>query len=253
MTRDTGIRSLLAPVVDPDDVRKQAEAKAAVMKRLNVTDTPTTLPAAVDRISDISSSLIFKPDFFKPTETKKQSNEEIKKEKFDRYMDKEYGHEAIKKDVLKQVYQNKKAGKAPYENMSTSSIIVAETVKDAAKAELARLKGPAKNKKILPIEVDPTHPDGFFFKNDEDVYNVYKDDPTRYIEEISRKYEGTPIKSAVKPFDSMNKDSFPSNQQAALASYGKAYDRLTPQQKKQVENSKKKKKLFQNILPLKNK
>jgi len=237
MTRDTGIRSLLLPVVDPEDERKQAEAKAAVMQRLNVTDTPSTLPAAVDRLTDLSNSIIFKPSFYEPTIKKK---EEIKKEKFDRYMDKEYGHEAIKKHVLKEVYQNKKAGRAPYENMSTSSIIVAETVKDAAKAELAKLKGPPKNKKILPIEVDPSHPDGFFFKNDEDVYSVYKDDPTRYVEEISRKYEGTPIKSAVKPFDSMNSDTFPSNQQAALASYGRAYNRLTPLQKKQVENGKKK-------------
>ena len=237
MTRDTGIRSLLLPVDDPEDERMQAEAKAAVMQRLNVTDTPSTLPAAVDRLTDLSNSIIFKPSFYEPTIKKK---EEIKKEKFDRYMDKEYGHEAIKKHVLKEVYQNKKAGRAPYENMSTSSIIVAETVKDAAKAELAKLKGPPKNKKILPIEVDPSHPDGFFFKNDEDVYSVYKDDPTRYVEEISRKYEGTPIKSAVKPFDSMNSDTFPSNQQAALASYGRAYNRLTPLQKKQVENGKKK-------------
>jgi hypothetical protein len=246
MTRDTGIRSLLLPVVDPDDERMQAEAKAAVMQRLNITDTPTTLPAAVDRLTDLSNSIIFKPSFYEPTIKKK---EEIKKEKFDRYMDKEYGHEAIKKHVLKEVYQNKKAGRAPYENMSTSSIIVAETVKDAAKAEIAKLKGPPKNKKILPIEVDPSHPDGFYFKDDKDVYDVYKDNPVRYIEEISRKYEGTPINSAVKEYDHLNKDTYPSNQQAALASYGKAYDRLTSMQKKQVENGKKK--LFQNILPLK--
>ena len=63
MTRDTGIRSLLLPVVDPEDERKQAEAKAAVMQRLNVTDTPSTLPAAVDRLTDLSNSIIFKPSW----------------------------------------------------------------------------------------------------------------------------------------------------------------------------------------------
>ena len=56
----------------------------------------------------------------------------------------------------------------------------------------------------------------------------------------------------------LDKSSFPSNpnQQAALRSYGKVFDRLTPLQKKQIANGQKKKaaknsKLFENILPLK--
>jgi hypothetical protein len=36
-----------------------------------------------------------------------------------------------------------------------------------------------------------------------------------------------------------------------ISEYGRAYDRLTPLQKKQIENNNNKNNLFQNILPLK--
>ena len=54
-------------------------------------------------------------------------------------------------------------------------------------------------------------------------------------------------------YNSMDPSSFPSDpkQQAALNTYGRAYDRLTPLQKKQIENNNNKNNLFQNILPLK--
>jgi len=54
-------------------------------------------------------------------------------------------------------------------------------------------------------------------------------------------------------YNSMDPSSFPSDpkQQAALNTYGRAYDRLTPLQKKQIENNNNKNKLFQNIFPLK--
>ena len=269
MTRDTGIRSLLQGVVDPDEIKEQEKAKAAIMQRLNVTDTPTVLPAAVDRLTDLSNSIIFKPDFFKTPPSKK----EIEEKKFKAHMEKEYGDEAIKKDVLKQVYQNKKAGKAPYENMSTSSIIVAETVKDAAKAKLAKLKGPSIEQQVInysPVKVQPKnqkkfrglkggitvdseHPDGFRINDDKDLYDVDGKDTTRYIQELTYKYDGIQIKETVKQFDSMDPSSFPSDpkQHAALRTYGRAYDRLTPLQKKQIENNNNKNNLFQNILPLK--
>ena len=72
-----------------------------------------------------------------------KTKQEIKKEEFDRYMDKEYGHEAIKKDILKQIYQNKKNKKDPYDGMSTASIMVAEIIKDKAKSQLAAMKEPS--------------------------------------------------------------------------------------------------------------
>jgi len=263
-----GITSLIPADKMEDELQMEREARAAVAKRLNLPSLD--LPAARNELPSMPT-ITFKSDFLQPVKSK----EEVKKEKFDRYMDKEYGHEAIKKDVLKQVYQNKKAGKAPYENMSTSSIIVAETVKDAAKAKLAKLKGPSIEQQVInysPVKVQPKnqkkfrglkggitvdteHPDGFRINDDKDMYDVYGKDTNRYIQELTYKYDGIPIKETVKKFDSMDPSSFPSDpkQQAALSTYGRAYDRLTPLQKKQIENNNNKKKLFQNILPLKKK
>jgi hypothetical protein len=89
----------------------------------------------------------FSPKFYQNTK-QKLSKEEVEKEKFDRHMDKEYGHEAIKKDILKQIYQNKKAGKLPYEGMSQSTIIVAEVIKDKAQKQLAKMR--SKDSSITP-------------------------------------------------------------------------------------------------------
>ena len=261
-----GITSLIPSDKMEDELQMEREARAAVAKRLNLPSLD--LPAARNELPSMPT-ITFKSDFLQPVKSK----EEVKKEKFDRYMDKEYGHEAIKKDVLKQVYQNKKAGRAPYENMSTSSIIVAETVRDAAKAKLAKLKGPSIEQQVInysPVKVQPKnqkkfrglkggitvdseHPDGFRINDDKDLYDVYGKDTTRYIQELTYKYDGIPIKETVKQFDSMDPSSFPSDpkQQAALSTYGRAYDRLTPLQKKQIENNNNKNNLFQNILPLK--
>ena len=261
-----GITSLIPSDKMEDELQMEREARAAVAKRLNLPSLD--LPPARNELPSMPT-ITFKSDFLQPIKSK----EEIKKEKFDRYMDKEYGHEAIKKDVLKQIYQNKKAGKAPYENMSTSSIIVAETVKDAAKAKLAKLKGPSIEQQVInysPVKVQPKnqkkfrglkggitvdseHPDGFRINDDKDLYDVYGKDTTRYIQELTYKYDGIPIKETVKQFDSMDPSSFPSDpkQQAALSTYGRAYDRLTPLQKKQIENNNNKNKLLQNILHLK--
>ena len=279
MTKDTGITSLYPSVADPEEERLQAEAKAAVMKRLNVSDTPTPLQSAADRLSEFDSGtthITFKPDFYKTTKTKK----ELEKEKFKKYMEKEYGDEAIKKDVLKKVQKNKQAGKGPYEGMSTANIIVAEDVKDKAKAKLAALKNfgieesstkvagypkepsiqqqvinysptkvPQKNKKILPIKggvtVDPKHPDGFRLTEDEDIYRHYGDTPVRYIEEIMYKYEDdapTP-KETIKKFNGMDKSSFPSNptQKKLLTKYENIYSKLNPAQKRQLVSISRKK------------
>jgi hypothetical protein len=104
--------------------------------------------------------------------------------------------------------------------------------------------GPAKNKKNFlrgSIVVDQNHPDGFRLTDDQDLYDIYgKDDTIRYIQEMAYKYDDVPIKDAVKPYDPMNKATYPSNpaQAAALKSYQKLYDRLTPLQKKQIVKAK---------------
>ena len=101
-------------------------------------------------------------------------------------------------------------------------------------------KIPQKLTKILPINIDPNHPDGFTFKNDMDIYNNYKDTPERYVQEMIYKYEGVPVKNAVKTFNNMDSSTYPYKQKEALNAYSKVYDRLTPLQKKQIANAKKK-------------
>ncbi len=125
----------------------------------------------------------------------------------------------------------------------------ADHIKDAAVNQINKAKMvKQKIKKFLPINVDPAHPDGFTFKNDMDTYEQYKDQPIRYMQEIAYKYDRTPVTETVKTYNHMDRDSYPSNpnQQAALRSYGKAFDRLTPLQKKQIANGQKKKKLKEN-------
>ena len=51
-----------------------------------------------------------------------------------------YGDKAIAKHIRSKEYKNKLAGKAPYEDFSTSDIIVAEDMKDKAKARLKALQ-----------------------------------------------------------------------------------------------------------------
>ena len=125
----------------------------------------------------------------------------------------------------------------------------ADHIKDSAINQINKAKMvKRKIKKILPINVDPAHPDGFTFKNDMDIYEQYKDQPIRYMQEIAYKYDRTPVTDTVKTYNHMDRDSYPSNpnQQAALRSYGRAFDRLTPLQKKQIANGQKKKKLKEN-------
>jgi len=203
---NVGIRSLI-PVETNEDIREQAKAKAAVMKRINATQTP--LPAA--RIAD-QPLVNFTPEFYKNPEPK-LSKEEVELKKF----------RAKENPSIMQQAINYSPKKIP-------------------------LKVQQKMKKILPINVDPDHPDGFTFVKDQDTYETYKDDPSRYTQELAYKYDGIPVKDTVKPYDALDKSSFPSNpiQQAALRSYGKAYDRLTPLQKTQIANAQKKKKQKEN-------
>ena len=130
-------------------------------------------------------------------------------------------------------------------------------IKDSAINQINKAKMvKRKIKKILPINVDPAHPDGFTFKNDMDTYDQYKDQPIRYMQEIAYKYDRTPVTETVKTYNHMDRDSYPSNpnQQAALRSYGRAFNRLTPLQKKQIataqriEKKNKPVKLFESII-----
>ena len=300
MTKDSGIRSLLPGVTDPEEDQLQAEAKAAVMQRLDI--QPQVLPAAmnerIDNLTNVGSSVSFTPEFYKTQPTKKELADKKYKDDFE----KEYGRDAIKKRVLQKIQKNKRAGKLEYDDFATHDIIIAETIKDEAKEKLAaqsaktdslmqqvikyspnkvvNLNGPPKNqKKFAPkvgpnglkgqLMVDPKHPDGFRYTDVNDLYNNYGDNPERYIQEVMYMYEDGPVPTAgvIKPYNHLDKSSYPMNQKNDLMKYQNSFNKLTPQQKKIVENNNKRKasavgkrtlktkvepeKLFENILPLK--
>jgi len=72
--------------------------------------------------------------------------------KFNEDFEKEYGDQAIKNYIRAKVNKNKREGKAPYENMSTSDIIVGEYAKEDAKKKLAAIT--TEHKKIEPTYLD---------------------------------------------------------------------------------------------------
>jgi len=281
MSNDSGIRSLYPGIVDEDDIKEQREAKAAVMKRLNV--QPSILPAAMDErinsLRELGNIVSFSPSFYKTQATKK----EIEDKKFKKMMEDEYGEKALEKDVRAKIFKNKKAGKGEYEDFATHDVIVAENMRDEArkklKAQSAKtdslmvkairhsstpVKGYVggatpvnalqKNKKNFTpkvgpngmkgqLMVDPKHPDGFRYTDVNDLYKAHGDNPERYIEEVMYMYEDGPVPKAgvIKPYDQFDKSTYPMNQTKSLMKYQNAYNKLTPQQKKVVETNNKKK------------
>ena len=229
MTDKAGIRSLFAINTLPEEEAEQNKARAEVMARLNV-KPDDTLQAAGTTLDLPKINF----DNLKPPAP-------VKKE--DPYSDAE-----IKKDVQNKIAKNRAKGRDRYAGMSKNDVVIAEIMKDEAEV---KLKNMGYNKKAVPainkknflrgnIEVDPNHPDGFRLTDDQDLYDIYgKDDTIRYIQEMAYKYDDVPIKDAVKPFDQYNKATYPSDpaQQAALRSYEKLYNRLTPLQKKQIVNA----------------
>jgi len=98
-----------------------------------------------------------KPQNSNPTiERYKQFKEDQKfkaeEKKFNEDFEKEYGEQAIKNYVRAKVNKNKREGKAPYENMSTSDMIVGEYAKEDAKNKLAAIT--TEHKKIEPTYID---------------------------------------------------------------------------------------------------
>jgi|TARA_R110001592_G_scaffold2607_3_gene15074 hypothetical protein len=269
---NNGIRSLLPPIDDPEEIREQAKARAAVMDRINA--TPPVLHAAPDTVV-IDNPITFKPSFFERSTplTKK----EIEDKKFKKMMEDEYGEKALEKDVRVKIYKNKKAGKGEYEDFATHDIIIAENMRDRARSQIKAqakqtddlmvkairnsstpVKGyvggatpinvTQKNKKNLPpskksngldgrIMVDPMHPDGFRYTDVGDLYRRYGDEPERYVQEVMYLYgDGeAPTAGVVKEYNSLDPSSFPMNQTKALKKYEQNLNTLNPQQRKQVE------------------
>ena len=230
MTDKAGIRSLFAINTLPEEEAEQNKARAEVMARLNVKPDDTLQAAGTTLDLPKINFDNLKP----PAPVKKEDP---------------YSDAAIKKDVQNKIAKNRAKGRDRYAGMSKNDVVIAEIMKDEAEVKLKNMGHnkktvPAKNKKNFlrgSIEVDQNHPDGFRLTDDQDLYDIYgKDDTIRYIQEMAYKYDGVPIKDAVKPFDQYNKATYPSDpaQQAALRSYEKLYNRLTPLQKKQIVKAK---------------
>ena len=155
MTDKKGIRSLFAIDVLPEEQEAQDRAKETIMQRLNV--KPNELQAAEDRYITPLPEIKFEPTFYQPTKTKEQ----LEEEKFKRDFEKEYGDEAIKKDILKKINANKRSGKRDYEGFSSSDMIVAEDIREKARAKLKHLqpkKDPTIQQQVInysPKKVQP--------------------------------------------------------------------------------------------------
>jgi len=80
---------------------------------------------------------------------KKQKEED---KKFNENFEREYGDKANKNYVRAKVNKNLRAGKAPYEDIPSSYLIVGEDTKDRAKKQLAAIKAE-------PVSIKPTYID----------------------------------------------------------------------------------------------
>ena len=82
-------------------------------------------------------------------EKKKKALEE---KEFNKKFEQEYGDRAIEKDIRAKEMSNRRAGKFPYENFTTSELIVSEHAKDRAKQILKTISTPPKiNKEVEDI------------------------------------------------------------------------------------------------------
>lgn len=241
MKKDLGIRSLLPPFQTDDEIAAQEASKAAIEKRLGTTTPKPIIINTIDR------NISFTPDFYKPLKSKKQ----LEDEKFKRDFEKEYGDKAIKKNVFKKIINNKRAGKAAYENMTTNEVIIAESEPSIQKQVINYSPNKLKNKNAAnklngQVMVDPNHPDGFRFTDEKDLYKNYGSNPERYVQELVYLYDDgpPPTTGVVKKFDNLDKDSYPMNQTKELKAYQNAFNQLSPIQQKQVlANKNKPKKL----------
>ena len=76
----------------------------------------------------------------------------LEEKEFNKKFEQEYGDRAIEKDIRAKEMANRRAGKNPYENFTTSELIVSEHAKDRSKQILNALKNPVvKDKDVEDI------------------------------------------------------------------------------------------------------
>lgn len=257
MIDDKGIRNLVPGVVLPSEEKEKQEAREYIRRKLGVRNELPAAPTAL--ISDyLPPSLSVKL----PAETKNEygytpSEEKVIEKQMVKDTSKSKG--AWKKFVSDNAIAEKKDNELRRKKQLMRSWGLDKKTNDGVKYvgsrqhlydDYPKVSNPPIlrnniNKKEEVI-LDPKHPDGFRFAQDNDLYKNYGDTPVRYIQEIRYKYDGAaaPTDSVVKTFDGMDASTFPSNpdQKKALAKYQVMYDKLSPLQKKQLETTQKLKK-----------
>jgi len=133
-TQDKGIRSMFPGVVFPSEEKEIQEARDYIKRKVGDISKLQAAPSLSSEDINILSTNVYKPIIEKLPAVKS------KEEKFNEHMEKEYGPKAMGQYMRKKEFANRKAGKAPYENFSSSEIIVAEDIKDKAKRRLQKLK-----------------------------------------------------------------------------------------------------------------
>ena len=258
MIDDEGIRTLIPRVVLPSEEKEKNDAREYIRRKLGVRNELPAAPTTL--ISDyLPPSLSVKL----PAETKNEfgytPSEEKVIEKTMATMGDPKSKGAWKKFVSDNAIAEKKDNELRRKKQLMRSWGLDKKTNDGVKYvgsrqhlydDYPKVSNPPIlrnniNKKEEVI-LDPKHPDGFRFAQDNDLYKNYGDTPVRYIQEIKYKYDGgdAPTDSVVKTFDSHNRATFPSDpaQKKALAKYQRMYDKLSPLQKKQLESSRKVKK-----------
>ena len=92
------------------------------------------------------------PTVKKYKDFKEKQKKKLEDKKFDEEFKKEYSDQAMEKYVRGKVNKNIRAGKAPYEDLPTSYLVVGEHAKDKAKKQLAEIK-------MEPVKLQPTYID----------------------------------------------------------------------------------------------
>ena len=112
---------------------------------------PPILRNNIDRVSK-AAPVKLNPTVKKYRDFKENQKKKLEDKKFDEQFKKDYSDQAIEKYVRGKVNKNIKAGKAPYEDLSTSYLIVGEHAKDKAKKKLAEIK--IEHVKLKPTYID---------------------------------------------------------------------------------------------------
>ena len=249
MTLDKGIRSFFPGIRTVEEIKEQAEAKAVVKAKLDqFNNSEFKLRAAPTPPINVEINL--------PKETKdnqeavKKDNELRRKKQLmrswgldkEKQKDKDHYKKLVDFGIDNSSVKYTGSRQHLYDEFDKKEQPISPTLfQDTLPGE--NIKNFSKKEEVI---LDPKHPDGFRFAEDNDLYKNYGDTPVRYVQEIKYKYNDgpAPTDSVVKTFDGADASTFPSDpeQKKALAKYQMTYNKLSPLQKKQLETLQKRKK-----------